>query len=60
MEILQIINDYDIEFIYDAWKPINFSEGDYVIIQGDFGYYFYILKEGKAHAEKIFIEGQST
>ena len=58
VEILKSIDPYELGQICDALKTQNFSKGDFIIKQGDKGDVFYILDEGKAHAEKIFEEGK--
>ena len=40
------------------WKTKTFKEGELIIKQGDKGDVFFILDEGKAHAEKVFEEGK--
>ena len=59
VEILQSIDPYELGQICDALKTQNFSKGDMIIKQGDNGDVFYILDEGKAHAEKVFEEGKT-
>ena len=58
VEILKSIDPYELGQICDALKSINFNKGDKIIHQGDKGDVFYILDEGKAHAEKVFEEGK--
>ena len=54
VEILKSIDPYELGQICDALKTQNFNKGDYIIRQGDRGDIFYILDDGKAHAEKLF------
>ena len=54
VEILKSIDPYELGQICDALKIQNFNKGDYIIRQGDRGDIFYILDDGKAHAEKLF------
>ena len=54
VEILKSIDPYELGQICDALKTQNFNKGDYIIKQGDRGDVFYILDDGKAHAEKVF------
>jgi cAMP-dependent protein kinase regulator len=58
VEILKSIDPYELGQICDALKTQNFSKGEFIIRQGDRGDVFYILDEGKAHAEKIFEQGK--
>ena len=58
VEILKSIDPYELGQICDALKTQNFSKGDFIIKQGDRGDVFFILDEGKAHAEKIFEDGK--
>ena len=58
VEILKSIDPYELGQICDALKAQNFSKGEFIIKQGDRGDVFYILDEGKAHAEKIFEKGK--
>ena len=58
VEILKSIDPYELGQICDALKTQNFVKGDIIIKQGDNGDVFYILDEGKAHAEKVFEDGK--
>jgi len=58
VEILKSIDPYELGQICDALKTQNFNKGDFIIKQGDRGDIFYILDEGKAHAEKVFDENK--
>ena len=58
VEILKSIDPYELGQICDALKTVNFVKGDFIIRQGDRGDIFYILDDGKAHAEKIFEDGK--
>ena len=58
VEILKSIDPYELGQICDALKTQNFNKGDFIIKQGDRGDIFYILDEGKAHAEKVFEPGK--
>ena len=58
VEILKSIDPYELGQICDALKTKTFKKGEYIIKQGDKGDIFYILDEGKAHAEKVFEEGK--
>ena len=60
VEILKSIDPYELGQICDALKTENFKKGDYIIKQNDRGDVFYILDEGKAHAEKVFEEGKKA
>ena len=60
VEILKSIDPYELGQICDALKTENFKKGDCIIKQGDRGDVFYILDEGKAHAEKVFEEGKKA
>ena len=44
--------------ICDALKTKTFTKGETIIKQGDKGDVFFILDEGKAHAEKVFEKGK--
>ena len=57
VEILKSIDPYELGQICDALKTQNFEKGETIIKQGDRGDVFYILDEGKAHAEKVFEDG---
>jgi cAMP-dependent protein kinase regulator len=58
VEILKSIDPYELGQICDALKTQNFSKGDYIIKQGEKGDIFFILDDGKAHAEKVFDQGK--
>ena len=58
VEILKSIDPYELGQICDALKTKNFEKGEAIINQGDKGDIFFILDEGKAHAEKVFEEGK--
>ena len=59
VEILKSIDPYELGQICDALKTQNFEKGETIIKQGDRGDVFYILDEGKAHAEKVFEDGNA-
>jgi len=52
VEILQGIDPYERIQIADALKPVNFTQGDFIIKQGDWGELFYMIEEGTAIALK--------
>ena len=54
VEILKSIDPYELGQICDALKAQTFKKGEFIIKQGDKGDVFFILDDGKAHAEKIF------
>ena len=58
VEILKSIDPYELGQICDALKTKNFEKGEAIINQDDKGDIFFILDEGKAHAEKVFEEGK--
>ena len=58
VEILKSIDPYELGQICDALKIKLITKGDYIIKQGEEGNDFFILDEGKAHAEKVFEEGK--
>ena len=58
VEILKSIDPYELGQICDALKIKIFTKGDFIIKQGEKGDDFFILDEGKAHAEKVFEEGK--
>ena len=58
VEILKSIDPYELGQICDALKSITYKAGETIIKQNDTGDIFYILDEGKAHAEKVFEEGK--
>ena len=58
VEILKSIDPYELGQICDALKTKTFKEGELIIKQGEKGDVFFILDEGKAHAEKVFEEGK--
>ena len=58
VEILKSIDPYELGQICDALKIKLITKGDYIIKQGEKGDDFFILDEGKAHAEKVFEEGK--
>ena len=58
VEILKSIDPYELGQICDALKAKTFKQGELIIKQGDKGDVFFILDEGKAHAEKVFEEGK--
>ena len=58
VEILKSIDPYELGQICDALKIKLITKGDYIIKQGEKGDEFFILDEGKAHAEKVFEEGK--
>ena len=60
VEILKSIDPYELGQICDALKTQNFKKGDVIIKEGDPGDVFYILDDGKAHAEKVFEKGKKA
>ena len=58
VEILKSIDPYELGQICDALKSATYKAGDVIIKQNDTGDVFYILDEGKCHAEKVFEEGK--
>ena len=54
VELLKSIDPYELGQICDALKTVNYKAGEVIIKQNDTGDVFYILDEGKAHAEKVF------
>ena len=60
VEILKSIDPYELGQICDALKTQTFEKGETIIKQGDKGDVFYILDEGKAHAEKVFEDGKKS
>ena len=54
VEILKSIDPYELGQICDAIKNKFVKKGDMIIKENDLGDEFYILDEGKAHAEKTF------
>ena len=58
VEILKSIDPYELGQICDALKSVTFKAGETIIKQNDTGDIFYILDEGKAHAEKVFEDGK--
>ena len=58
VEILKSIDPYELGQICDALKTVTFKAGETIIKQNDTGDIFYILDEGKAHAEKVFEDGK--
>ena len=58
VEILKSIDPYELGQICDALKTVIYKAGDVIIKQNDTGDVFYILDEGKAHAEKVFEDGK--
>lgn len=59
VEILKSIDPYELGQICDAIKTQTFEKGDTIIKQGEHGDIFFILDEGKAHAEKIIEKGKA-
>ena len=60
IEILSTIDQYELGQICDALKTINCKKGDVIIKQNDTGDIFYILDEGKCHAEKVLEKGKPS
>ena len=58
VELLKSIDPYELGQICDALKSSNYKAGDVIIKQNEQGDVFYILDEGKCHAEKVFEEGK--
>ena len=58
VEILKSIDPYELGQICDALKSVTYKKGEVIIKQNDTGDIFYILDEGKAHAEKVFEDGK--
>ena len=58
VEILKSIDPYELGQICDALKTVIYKAGETIIKQNDTGDIFYILDEGKAHAEKVFEPGK--
>ena len=58
VEILKSIDPYELGQICDALKAVSYKAGDIIIKQNDTGDIFYIIDEGKCHAEKVFEDGK--
>jgi len=52
VDILAEIDPYEKEQLCDSLKEEEFSQGSYIVKQGDQGDRFYIIAEGKLIAEK--------
>ena len=57
VELLKSIDPYELGQICDALKPMSFKQGDVIIRQHESGDVFFIIDEGKCHAEKSFHGG---
>ncbi|OMJ67927.1 hypothetical protein SteCoe_34786 [Stentor coeruleus] len=57
VELLKSVDTYEKMQIADALKSTSFTNGEYVIRQGDWGDVFYIVEEGTAVARKVFFTG---
>lgn len=60
VELLQMIDPYEISQISDALQAQKVLKGEYIIKQNDNGDKFYILEDGETYAEKIFNPGEPT
>jgi len=58
VEILKVIEPYELSQICDALKTKHVSAGEFIIKQNDPGDEFFILEEGDAFATKVFVPGQ--
>ena len=58
VELLKSVDPYELGQICDALKSVTYKSGDVIIRQNDTGDVFYILDEGRCHAEKVFEEGK--
>ncbi len=59
VEILSILEDYELNQIADALMSSNFNSDDYVIREGEMGDVFYIVEEGEAMATKTLEPGKA-
>ena len=50
VEIFKSMEDYEIMQICDALKSSTYSDGDYIIKQGEMGDVFYVIENGMAYA----------
>jgi len=57
VDLFEDIDPYERSQIADAFKPVNFKNGDYVIREGDWGDIFYFITNGEAVATKILTPG---
>ena len=58
VELLEDMDPYERLTISDAFKPVNFAAGEYVIREGEWGDIFYLLVDGEAKATKTLTPGQ--
>jgi cAMP-dependent protein kinase regulator len=58
VEILSIIEPYELMQISDVLKTATFKKGNYVIKEGEMGDVFYILEEGECEATKALEPGK--
>jgi cAMP-dependent protein kinase regulator len=57
IELLKDMDPYERSKIADAFKPLSYSAGDYVVKEGDEGDCFFFLEQGEAIATKIVNTG---
>ena len=58
VEILSIIEPYELMQISDVLKNATFKKGDYIIKEGETGDVFYTSEEGEREATKTFEPGK--
>lgn len=58
VELLENMDTYERSQLSDAFQPVSFAAGDYVITEGEQGELFYIIESGAAVAMKILEAGQ--
>ena len=58
VELLENVDPYERAQIADALRSVSFTQGEYVIREGEWGEVFYIIEEGQAVATKTLTPGQ--
>lgn len=59
VKILQELDQWERLTVADALEPVQFSDGDNIVVQGEKGNDFFIIVEGKNFQKKFLFENQN-
>ena len=59
VDLLEDVDAYERSQISDAFTPVSFNDGDYVLKEGENGDIFFFVTDGEAIATKTLTEGQA-
>ena len=57
VDLLATMDPYQRQLLADVFKTVTFSDGEYVLREGDWGEVFYIIESGHAKATKVLFPG---